>query len=107
MNSVDNRTPFFPQSKTSNTEVNQARQAQALKRNSYDRAQEIQTKTGKDARVSIPEAIKDFSRIKKAADQAPPIDNSDKIAMLKAQIQAGSYEPDYDALADKILTSEY
>ena len=38
---------------------------------------------------------------------APEIDNSEKIARLKAQIAAGSYEIDYDGLADKILSSEF
>lgn len=107
MNSVDSRSPFFPRSKSSQAEVQRARNAQALKRNSYDRAQEIESKTAKDAKVSIPDTIRDFSRIKKAADTAAPIDNSEKIAMLKAKIQAGTYEPDYEQLADKILTSEY
>ena len=35
------------------------------------------------------------------------VDNTDKIAMLKAQIQAGTYQPDYDAIADKMLSSEF
>jgi len=38
---------------------------------------------------------------------APEPDNTDKIAKLKAQIEAGTYEIDYDALADKILMNEY
>jgi negative regulator of flagellin synthesis FlgM len=107
MNSIESRSPFFPRSKTSQTDVQKARANQALKRNSYDRAQEIETRTSKDAKVSINDKIKDFSRIKKAADSTEPIDNSDKIAMLKAKIQAGTYEPDYDQLADRILSSEY
>lgn len=107
MNSVDSRSNFFPRSKSSQAEIQRARKNQALSRNSYDRAQEIETKTSKDAKVSINDTIKDFSRIKKAADNAPTIDNTDKIAMLKAKIQAGTYEPDYDQLADKILSSEY
>ena len=38
---------------------------------------------------------------------APETDNSEKIARLKAQINAGTYEIDYDGLADKILNSEF
>jgi negative regulator of flagellin synthesis FlgM len=64
-------------------------------------------KTASDAKVSIPEGVREFSRIKKAAMSAPEPDNSEKIARLKAQIQAGTYEVDYDGLADKILTSEF
>ena len=78
-----------------------------MQRNPFEKTAEINSKTSRDAKVSIPEKIRDFSRIKKAVDMAPEIDNSDKIASLKAQIQAGSYQPDYDALADKILTTEY
>jgi negative regulator of flagellin synthesis FlgM len=51
--------------------------------------------------------VRDFSRIKKAAASAPEQDNSEKIARLKAQIQAGTYEVDYDGLADKMLQSEF
>ena len=42
-----------------------------------------------------------------AVDSAPPIDNTDKIAKLRSQIQAGTYEPDYDAIAEKLLANEY
>lgn len=108
MNNVDTRSPFFPRSKTAqNNSASRASQAQRLGRNSYDRAQEIETKTADHARVSIPEKIRDFSRIKKAVDAAPEIDNTDKIARLKAQIQGGTYQMDYDAIADKMLASEY
>ena len=57
--------------------------------------------------MSIPESIKDFSKIKKAVDASEPVDNQAKIADLKARIQAGTYEMDYDALADKVLQTEY
>lgn len=106
MNSVDTRPPFFPHSKTKNTPLSKAQQS-ALQRNSFDRVQELRDKTGKDAKVEIPDTIRDFSRIKKAVDTSADIDNSDKIANLKQQIAAGKYEFDYDALADKILASEY
>lgn len=107
MNSIDTRAPFFPNSKTGQKEISHSKRAQALKRNTYQRAQELNNSSAKDAKVSIPESVKDFSRIKTAVDMAPPIDNTDKIARLKAQIQAGTYQPDYDAVADKILASEY
>ncbi|MEX0798638.1 MAG: flagellar biosynthesis anti-sigma factor FlgM, partial [Bacteriovoracaceae bacterium] len=60
-----------------------------------------------DAKVSIPDTIKDFSRIKKAVDSSAPPSKEDKIADLKARIQAGTYEVDYDQLAEKVLQSEY
>ena len=46
-------------------------------------------------------------KLKKAVDQAPDVDNTEKIARLKQQIQSGSYSVDFDKLADKILSSEY
>jgi negative regulator of flagellin synthesis FlgM len=107
MNSIDTRAPFFPNSKTGQKEIEHARSAQFLKRNSYQRSQELNDQTSKDAKVTIPESIKDFSRIKKAVDKAPEMDNTAKIAKLKAQIQTGTYQPDYDALADKLLATEY
>lgn len=106
MSNIDTRPPFFPHTQTSNQSIKKARQA-ALARNSFERTQELNNQTSNHAKVSINDSIKDFSRIKKAVDTAPPVDNSAKIAALKAQIQAGTYEPDYDAIADKILSSEY
>ena len=38
---------------------------------------------------------------------APERDNTDKIAMLKKQIAEGSYKPNYDAVADKLLGEEF
>ena len=59
--------------------------------------------------VAFPYVIEkeDFSRIKRAVDLTPDRDNSAKIADLKARIQSGTYETNYDAIADKLLASEY
>lgn len=108
MNTIDARPPFFPNSKTNESSVSKAKQMQSLmRRNSHERIQELKDKTGNDANVSIPDKIKDFSRIKRAVDVAPEVDNSQKIADLKARIQSGTYQVDYDALADKMLKSEF
>ena len=109
MSNIDTRAPFFPNSKTAKRNIEQAKQSQAasLKRNTYERAQQLNDIASRDAKVTIPDTIKDFSQIKKVADSTPEVDNTDKIAALKAQIQAGTYQPDYDAIADKILASEY
>lgn len=105
MSSIDpTRSNFFPNSKTERAQ--QSNKA-VLKRNDAYRAQELRDTTQNDAKVDINEAVRDFSRIKKAVDAAPEIDNSDKIARLKQQIQAGSYKVDYDALADKMLATEF
>jgi negative regulator of flagellin synthesis FlgM len=108
MNSIDTRSSFFPKSRSTQTEsAKGGSQVDDIKRNSSERASEISERTSTDAKVSIPEGVKDFSRIKKVASSAPEVDNSEKIARLRAQIDAGTYEIDYDALADKILTSEF
>jgi negative regulator of flagellin synthesis FlgM len=108
MSSIDTRSPFFPRNRATSTEsAKGGSQVGNANRNSTERASEIMDKTSTDAKVNIPEGVKDFSRIKKTAMSAPEPDNSEKIARLKAQIQAGTYEVDYDELADKILTSEF
>jgi negative regulator of flagellin synthesis FlgM len=78
-----------------------------LKRNSETRKNELESFSKSDSKVDITDAIKDFARIKKVADSAPAIDNTDKIARLKAQIADGSYSIDYDGLSDKILEQEF
>lgn len=107
MSNIDTRAPFFPNSKTGKRNIEEAKQSANLRRNTFERAQQLNDIATRDAKVTIPDTIKDFSQIKKVADSTPEVDNTDKIAALKAQIQAGSYKPDYDAIADRILASEY
>lgn len=78
-----------------------------LTRNSDIRKEELETFSKNDSKVDIQDAVKDFSRIKKVADAAPAIDNTDKIARLKAQIAAGTYKVDAGELADKIMEQEF
>lgn len=108
MSSIDTRSSFFPHSRSATTEsAKGGSKVGGANRNSPERSSEIMDKTSTDAKVNLNEGVKDFSRIKKAAMAAPETDNTEKIARLKAQIQAGTYEVDYDGLADKILTSEF
>ncbi len=108
MSSIDTRTAFFPRGRDVKSESTKGGdKVDGVQRNTTERASEISQKTSTDAKVNIPDGVKDFSRIKKAAMNAPEVDNSEKIARLKAQIQDGSYEIDYDALTDKILNSEF
>lgn len=109
MNNIDRtRSSFFPNSKTANTnpKANEAI-SKTLTRNDSLRAKEIGSNTSNDASVSINDAIKDFSRIKKAVDMAPEQDNSAKIAKLRSQINNGTYSVDYEALADRVLGEQY
>jgi len=60
-----------------------------------------------DARVQIPESVRDFSIIKSAVDKSATPDRSEKIQDLKNKINSGNYQVDYDAVATKMLESEY
>ncbi len=103
------RSSFFPRSKTASDSKVKAKGIQQgyLQRNAPARMKELESTSRGHAKVDIPNAVRDYAKIKKAVDQAPDIDNSDKIAKLKQQIQSGSYSVDYDKLADKILSSEF
>lgn len=108
MSSIDTRSAFFPRGRDVKSEsAKGGSKVDGVQRNTMERTSELTEKTAADAKVNIPEGVKEFSRIKKAAMSAPETDNSEKIARLKAQIQDGTYAIDYDALADKILTSEF
>ncbi|WP_034721049.1 flagellar biosynthesis anti-sigma factor FlgM [Bacteriovorax sp. DB6_IX] len=106
MNNIDStRSNFFPNAKPSTKNTGRANQVN-LKSNSYEKQKYIDSYTKRDAKVEIPEAVRDFSKIKKVADAAE-VDNTQKIAALKKQIADGTYKVDYDALADKILGEEF
>lgn len=110
-NSIDTRSSFFPRSNsaTSKAPVEQARPngVGGMPDPMSPQKGDLAARTAGDARVSIPDGVRDFSRIKKTADAAPEVDNTDKIARLKAQIQAGTYDVDYDSVADKMLQNEF
>ncbi|HLE10323.1 MAG: flagellar biosynthesis anti-sigma factor FlgM [Bdellovibrionales bacterium RIFOXYD12_FULL_39_22] len=108
MNNVENSTsksPFFPNQKPADRPEKVRRNI--LPTNDPARKIKIDEMAKRDAKVDIADAVKDFSRIKSAVDAAPEIDNSAKIAKLKAEIKNGTYNIDYDAVADKLLESEY
>lgn len=110
MNTIDPniRSPFFPQSKDARDQkIEKQKNLQALQRNTLDRAKTLKQYGERDAKINIPDGVKDFARIKKAVDAAPPIDNSDKIARLKNEINSGKYKFDYDAMADKLLSEQF
>lgn len=105
-NTID-RARFFPDKRSGN--INQSNIEDKLSRNNDVRANELKGLTAKDAKVQISDKVKDFARIKKAVDLAKPaaeMDNSEKIAKLKDQIENGTYQVNYDAIADKLLSRE-
>ena len=111
MSNIDTRSSFFPRSRSTQADApksgSQVSQTGGFPTKEMGLPGAYGEQTSSDARVSIPDGVKDFSRIKKAVNQSPEIDNSEKIAQLKAKIQAGNYEIDYDAVADKMLQSEF
>lgn len=106
MSSIDTRAPFFPNSQASEARLKRAHES-LMKRNSSQRADELKEQSAQHANVQIPEAIKDFSKMKRAVDMSEPMDNSAKVADLKQRIAAGTYNIDYEGLADKMLQSEF
>ena len=107
MNNIENNTnkPSIFKNQKNNMKANQLRKS-LLQTNDGARKRKLDQIAKNDAKIDIPEAVKDFSRIKKAVDLAPEIDNTEKIARLKEQINSGSYKVNYEALADKLLESE-
>lgn len=111
MTQINTRPPFFPNSSSAQSSrtknANLSTDIANGRTNSAERAEELSAISGDHVKVDIPESIKDYSAIKKAVDNSAPIDNSTKIAALKQQIQAGAYNVDYDAVAEKMLESEF
>ena len=101
------RSPFFPNTREKGLKRMDRLNTPFLNRNSFDKKSEIDTLTKDDVKIDIKDAIKDFARIKKAVDSATPVDKSNKIGLLKEQIRNGTYNMNYDQIADKILSSEY
>ena len=109
MTEINPRPSFFPNSPSTQSAKSRVAtfSSDLAKTNSTERADELASKTSEHARVEIPDSVKDFSAIKKAVDQSDGVDNSTKIANLKQKIQAGQYNIDYDAVADKMINSEF
>jgi len=110
MSNIENasRVPFFPNNRDSNNiGLKRTNSSKILERNNLDRVNEINNTTQDDVKVTIPESIKDYSRIKKAVDASPEIDQTEKIATLKQQINQGTYKVDYEGLADRLLSTEF
>ena len=101
----DNRPSFFPNSKTARAKQVAKKQYQRLSE-SESQKNNSPEQSNLSASVEISEGLKDYSRIKEIAVNAPEQDNSEKIEMLKNQINSGSYQVDYDRLAEQLLFQE-
>lgn len=101
VDSTTSRSIFLPNKRDS------GKIGSAGPRNSNIRKEELENFSKNDSKVDIADAIKDFSRIKRVADSAPEIDNTNKIARLKSEIAAGTYQVDAGDLADKIMEQEF
>ena len=91
-NKSPKRTKFFNELKDNNDEIQQKKKGEKL--------------SSLDAKVTIPEAIKDFARIKRVVDESPDLDNQIKVEKIKDQIKNGSYKINYELLAEKMLENE-
>ena len=107
-NTVDpSRSAFFPRSKQVKPKgLDQIKENFDLKRKVMEDRPD-KAPSNKDSKVNITAAVKDFSKIKKVVDQSPSPDNTNKIASLRQQIQAGTYKIDYDKVADRMLQQEF
>jgi negative regulator of flagellin synthesis FlgM len=108
MSSIEtsSRKTFFPPGKRNDLGNSNVANVNPIKTNSLNRKNALDKLSKENVKVSISDSIKDFSFIKKAVDQAPEKNNSEKIARLKDQINRGVYKVDYDALANKIIEEE-
>ena len=102
---ISNRSNFFPNS--SEAKSPEKIKGTSLERNDPARKKHLDEISKNDAQVKISDAVRDFSRIKKAVDAAPEVDNRRKIEALKEQINNGTYRINYDSIADKLLNSEF
>lgn len=113
MTQINTRPSFFPQSSSANTQATKTKNANfpnditSGKVNTSARTEELNALSGDHVKVDIPESIKDYAHIKRAVDNAPNVDNSAKIAALKQRIQSGTYTIDENAVAEKMLESEF
>ena len=99
----DNRPSFFPNSKAARAKQIAKKQYQRLSESEKNNSPE---QANASSSVEISEGLKDYSRIKEIAVSAPEIDNSKKIEMLKNKINSGTYQVDYDRLAEQLLFQE-
>ncbi len=105
MNKIENtsgKSSFFTENKTKDIKE---KSSNFIKKDFNDYKSRDMTQS--DAKVSIPEAIKLFSQIKKAADSVPEQDNTNKINSLKAKIEKGQYEIDDNKLAENVARKEF
>lgn len=105
VNSSNTRSSFFPRSKNIK-ESNVKKSLSSKSRENINEGGDLKKTLGKDVDVFISDRVKNFSKIIKIINDAPELDNTNKIARLKRQIEKGEYVINYEALADKILQSE-
>lgn len=105
MNKIENasrKSPFLTDNKTNDV---------SERSNIFSKDSSDKTKTKdvaqSDAKVSIPEATKLFSQIKKVADATTEVDNSGRIQSLKSRIEKGEYAIDDNKLAENISRKEF
>ncbi len=76
--------------------------SQVYRSNSTPVVKKADNKKSFSDKLEISQTAKTFKTAKAAVDNAPDI-RADKVAQVKAQIEAGSYHISSEAVADKIL----
>lgn len=107
MSAIENNSSRSIFTNNKNSRENVKISPNGIKRNSEIRKNELEQFAKNDSKIDIPEAVKDFSKIKKLADSAPEINNKEKIESLKSRINNGTYKINYDELSENILDQEF
>lgn len=76
--------------------------SQVYRSNSISATKKAKNEQSFSDKLEISQTAKTFKTAKAAVDNAPDI-RADKVAKIKAQIEAGSYNISSEAVADKIL----
>lgn len=104
---TENKATFFPKRKSGSIKTDKSTEGITRSKDIERRKELLNNKSEQDAKVDIPQKIKDFAKIKKVVDATPDNDNSEKISALKNQIENGEYEINYNGLAEKILEEKF
>jgi len=56
----------------------------------------------KDTRIQVSSKAEGASKARKVAQEAPDV-RAEKIAALKEKIESGNYQPDFEAVADRMV----
>ena len=104
MNKVDGLSyGFFPEDRI----IEKNKSSSRLKKGDKRTLINSSSQKNNDTKVTIPNQIKEFSRIKKLVDATPKIDRAAIVKNIKERINNNTYKVDENALAERILAQEF